>query len=126
MGCLSTQAKVPLMKENTTNTAIKDIILFNVHHDAQEDYWIEQIARTPSQTTCLFNDFESIHKSVPTRICRLFCGNINCKYENWKLNHNKNAIDGLHSNFINPNILATQRPTERIIKEYDLINQFSK
>jgi protein tyrosine phosphatase domain-containing protein 1 len=36
----------------------------------------------------------------------------------------KNAIDGLFSNWITDNILAHQRPSSRLISEFDLINVF--
>jgi hypothetical protein len=56
-----------------------------------------------------------------------FCGGANCKYENWKLWTNTkyagvNAIDGIFSSWITPKILASQRPSTRLIKEFDLIN----
>ena len=35
-----------------------------------------------------------------------------------------NAIDGLYSNWITNHIMAMQRPSTRLIKEYDLINVF--
>lgn len=59
-----------------------------------------------------------------------FCGGKECKYENWKLwtnDHNHpNAIDGLFSNWITPSILAMQRPSTRIINEYQILNQFKQ
>jgi len=60
----------------------------------------------------------------------MFCGGSNCKYENYQnwINDPKhpNAIEGLFSNWIGGNILATQRPSTNIIKKYDLINEFKK
>lgn len=35
-----------------------------------------------------------------------------------------NAIEGLNSNWITPNILAMQRPSERLIKEFNIYQQF--
>ncbi|ORX87783.1 hypothetical protein BCR32DRAFT_239887 [Anaeromyces robustus] len=60
----------------------------------------------------------------------MFCGGSNCKYENY-LNwvndsEHPNAIEGLYSNWIGGNILATQRPSTKIIKKYNLINEFKK
>lgn len=37
--------------------------------------------------------------------CR-FCGGKTCKHENWKLVKNP-AIEGLHSNWINDNVIAS-------------------
>ncbi|KAI8916281.1 hypothetical protein EDD86DRAFT_222199 [Gorgonomyces haynaldii] len=60
----------------------------------------------------------------------MFCGGKECKYENYKLwnteKSGKNAIDGLYSSWITPEILAMQRPSSRLIKEFDLTNVFQK
>ncbi|KAI9205161.1 uncharacterized protein BJ171DRAFT_581367 [Polychytrium aggregatum] len=57
-----------------------------------------------------------------------FCGGKECKYENWRQwtsdPRHPNAIDGLFSNWISPNILAMQRPSTRLMKEYNLIETF--
>lgn len=50
------------------------------------------------------------------------------KYENYKLwtktPSNTNAIDGLYSNWITSQLLATARPSTRLIKEHNLIEIF--
>jgi hypothetical protein len=59
-------------------------------------------------------------------IC-FFCGGKNCKYENYLTNKNKpNAIKGLNSNFITENVIAGQRPSDILIQEYNLLEQFKK
>ena len=40
-----------------------------------------------------------------TKIHCRFCGGKSCKHENWKLCTNP-AIEGLHSNWINDNVIA--------------------
>ncbi|KAJ3275392.1 Protein tyrosine phosphatase domain-containing protein 1 [Terramyces sp. JEL0728] len=60
-----------------------------------------------------------------------FCGGKECKYENWTLwtpekYPGKNAFDGLFSSWISENILAMQRPSTRIIKEYNVIQKFTE
>ena len=40
-----------------------------------------------------------------TKIHCRFCGGKSCKHENWKLCTNP-AIEGLHSNWINENVIA--------------------
>lgn len=60
-----------------------------------------------------------------------FCGGKECKYENWKLwtgekYQGVNAVDGLFSNWITNKILAMQRPSTRLIKEYNLISAFKE
>ncbi|KAH6568964.1 hypothetical protein BASA60_006545 [Batrachochytrium salamandrivorans] len=60
-----------------------------------------------------------------------FCGGKECKYENWKLwtadsYVGVNAIDGLFCNWITDNILAMQRPSSRLIKEFDLVTKFQE
>jgi hypothetical protein len=63
------------------------------------------------------------HKAVT--ICRFTCGGKKCRHEDWRVNPNS-AIRGLNSDWITPNILATQRPSSRLIKEYGIIDQFHK
>lgn len=54
-----------------------------------------------------------------------FCGGKKCKYENFLENENyPNAIKGLNSNFITEDIIASQRPSDSLIKKYDLVRQF--
>lgn len=56
-----------------------------------------------------------------------FCGGKKCKYENFLENENHpNAIKGLNSNFITDNIIASQRPSDALIKKYDLVRQFKE
>ncbi|KAK6092180.1 hypothetical protein MT418_007426 [Batrachochytrium dendrobatidis] len=60
-----------------------------------------------------------------------FCGGKECKYENWRLWTTEkyvgvNAIDGLFCNWITDNILAMQRPSTRLMKEYGLISKFQE
>lgn len=54
-----------------------------------------------------------------------FCGGKKCKLENW-LNHPKPAIKGLNSDWITNRFLAMQRPSSRLIKDFDIISQFKK
>ena len=60
----------------------------------------------------------------------LLCGGVLCPYENYTLwtsdPDHPNAIDGLFSNWITNNILATQRPSTRLIKEYSLLERFQQ
>lgn len=57
-----------------------------------------------------------------------FCGGHKCKYENYDnwldAKDSHNAIVGLYSNWITDNILATARPSSRIMEQYDIIDQF--
>jgi hypothetical protein len=54
-----------------------------------------------------------------------FCGGKKCAREDWT-RHSNAAIRGLHSDWINENILATQRLSSRIIQEFDIIQQFKE
>ena len=59
-------------------------------------------------------------------ICK-FCGGPSCPQEDFRTNKiQPNAIEGLHSNWITHNILAMQRPSERIIREYSIYSRFKK
>mmetsp|Transcript_2771 Transcript_2771/g.2927 ORF Transcript_2771/g.2927 Transcript_2771/m.2927 type:complete len:466 (-) Transcript_2771:584-1981(-) len=64
------------------------------------------------------SEFERI-----TKIRCMFCGGATCKNENW-LRHPNAAIEGLHSDWITEDILAMQRPSERLIQEYNILEQF--
>lgn len=59
-----------------------------------------------------------------------FCGGKNCEYEDytkWKSKKNTHiAIEGLFSNWITDHIIATQRPSSRLIKEHNIIQQFKE
>jgi hypothetical protein len=43
-----------------------------------------------------------------------------CHYEDWTKTKGTLALDGLHSNFITPQIIATSRPTRKAIEEHSL------
>lgn len=53
----------------------------------------------------------------------VFCGGRSCKHENWTL-HKNPALEGLNSDWITENILATQRLSSRLIKEFKILEQF--
>ena len=48
-----------------------------------------------------------------------------CKHENWKLCE-KPAIRGLHSEWVEGVIVGSQRLSDRLIKEFNIIDQFKK
>jgi hypothetical protein len=52
-----------------------------------------------------------------------FCGGATCKHENW-VNCKSPAIKGLHSTYIDNDIIASQRPSTVLIEQYDLIETF--
>ena len=55
----------------------------------------------------------------------MFCGGASCKHENW-IHHPNPAIRGLNSDQITNDVYASQRFSNRLIKEYKLINQFKE
>jgi len=59
-----------------------------------------------------------------TFICK-FCGGKSCKHENY-LTHPGSAIKGLNSDWITSDILAMQRPSSRIIKEFEITKEFNR
>ena len=67
---------------------------------------------------------EPLFSLKETFICT-FCGGKNCKHENF-LNHKNPAIHGLNSDKIDDNIFASQRPSNSLIKKYDLISKFKE
>jgi hypothetical protein len=54
-----------------------------------------------------------------------FCGGEKCKHENWK-NHEYPAIRGLHSDYITEEVIASQRPSSVLVRDYNLINVFKE
>ncbi len=50
----------------------------------------------------------------------MFCGGKGCRHENYKRNKNP-AIIGLHSDWIDDNIIASQRLSSRIIQQHDVL-----
>ena len=67
---------------------------------------------------------EPLFSLKETLICT-FCGGKNCKHENF-LNHKNPAIQGLNCDKIDDNIYASQRPSNSLIKNYDLITKFKE
>lgn len=54
-----------------------------------------------------------------------FCGGKGCKHEDWT-QCKRPAIKGLNSNWINNDIVASQRLSARLIKEYDIVAQMKE
>lgn len=55
----------------------------------------------------------------------IFCFGSSCPKENY-LKHRNPAIEGLHSDWVNSNIIAMQRPSSRLIREFNITEQFKK
>lgn len=60
-----------------------------------------------------------------TLICR-FCGGKSCKREDWTKQKEVSAVRGLHSTWVTTDLLAMQRPSSRLIREFDIIRQFKE
>ena len=60
-------------------------------------------------------------------LCSLsLSGGKSCKREDWTKQADAPAIQGLHSTWVSANVLAMQRPSSRLIKQYGIIDQFKK
>lgn len=64
------------------------------------------------------------YEDKDTLICR-FCGGESCKHEDYRTIKNP-AIPGLNSNWINEDIVASQRPNARLLKEHHSIEFMKK
>ena len=73
----------------------------------------------PEEKKQFFHEFKD-------KIRCFFCGGKNCKHENYLNNKNNNAIEGLNSNYITENVIASQRPSEILIEKYKLISKFKE
>ncbi|CDW87041.1 protein tyrosine phosphatase domain-containing protein 1 [Stylonychia lemnae] len=60
-----------------------------------------------------------------TKLHCQFCGGKTCKHENWTRCPTP-AIQGLHSNWINDNVIASQRLSDRLIHQFEIIKQFKE
>lgn len=60
--------------------------------------------------------------------CSLFCGGVKCKHEDWNVcKDRKNvhpAVEGLNSNWVGDEVIASQRPSTSLFLKYLLIQQF--
>lgn len=78
-------------------------------------------------TTALLRPGSSKHKvakwDYPTQefICR-FCGGKSCHHEIWT-NNPVSIIRGIDTDWIVPSIMASQRPSTRLMEEYDIMAQ---
>lgn len=61
--------------------------------------------------------------SIKTQFICFFCGGQTCKHEDYTKHKSNSYIKGLHSDLINDNIIASQRPSTILIKKYDLIKE---
>ncbi|CAI2728619.1 unnamed protein product [Schistosoma spindalis] len=72
---------------------------------------------------------DMMRQGIPEKnLCLLFCGGSKCKYCNPSsfFDKSKMHLNGLYSTWITQNILATSRPSEKLIKEFDIIGQFKR
>ena len=81
---------------------------------------LTQKRNPPEEKKKFFHEFKD-------KLRCFFCGGRNCKHENYINNiKNNNAIEGLNSNFITENVIASQRPSEILIQKYKLIQKFKE
>ena len=126
MGCYTSLPIIPSSRTTQANSEIRRIIYSHIQHHIQEIHWLIQTTQTSNlQSLFPIIGTDSTHRHIPIGMCKFYCKGKKCKYENWMLNHTSNALNGLNSNWINSHIIASQRITEKIIKEYDLKGQFA-
>ena len=75
---------------------------------------------------CCNHFSKAIHFAGGLKFYCRFCGGKACSHENWKLQGRKSAIEGLNSDWITEDILACQRPSSRILREYQIANSFKE
>ena len=66
---------------------------------------------------------KKLYSSKSVLIC-IFCGGEKCMHENYLENPTHNAIVGLNSDQIDENLFASQRPSNILIEQFNLIEQF--
>jgi protein tyrosine phosphatase domain-containing protein 1 len=90
--------------------------------DQQTPKPIKKSAVSPI-TSPLKTTFHRANWEAKSTFLCFFCGGKSCKHENWQKNKNT-VVKGLNADWITPNILAMQRPSSKLIKEFDLVDQF--
>ncbi|KAI6176013.1 hypothetical protein M3Y97_00752800 [Aphelenchoides bicaudatus] len=86
------------------------------------------VSATSSSAKTYSSIRSSIIKMTPeTMKCKLYCRGTNCRYCTWRpWPKEQQAIEGLYSSWITPNILAMARPTTEAIEKFDIIKQFKE
>ena len=77
------------------------------------------------QTPKYLNDKKKNLYPLKDQFRCLFCGGKNCPHEDYT-KHKNPAIKGLNSDLIDGIIFASQRPSNLLIKKYDIINSFKE
>ena len=73
--------------------------------------------KSPMQRAIVARDF----KKTGDFWCK-FCGGAKCPHEDWTKNPtNPIEFEGLNCNWITENILVCQRPSKRLIRQYNLV-----
>ncbi|MEQ2195482.1 hypothetical protein XENOCAPTIV_013425 [Xenoophorus captivus] len=71
---------------------------------------------------------ENLVRAIPPKLlCMLACGGKDCRYEGpecWK--SNQQVIRGLFSSWVTDDIIAMARPSNHLIKKYNIIEQFQR
>ncbi|XP_054897633.1 protein tyrosine phosphatase domain-containing protein 1 [Poeciliopsis prolifica] len=71
---------------------------------------------------------ENLVRAIPPKLlCLLACGGKDCRYEGpecWK--SNQQVIRGLFSSWVTDDIIAMARPSNHLIKKYNIIEQFQR
>eukprot|EP00755_Sulcionema_specki_P001594 Sspe_Gene.117165::Locus_107882_Transcript_1_1_Confidence_1.000_Length_2109::g.117165::m.117165/K18078/PTPDC1; protein tyrosine phosphatase domain-containing protein 1 len=92
----------------------------------------------PANKAWVLNDHSRVESTVGGNVidkirqqlhCK-FCGGKSCKHEDWtralKRKNSHVAIRGLHSNWVEDWVVASQRPSTGLIKEHGIIEQFKE
>ncbi|XP_013867777.1 protein tyrosine phosphatase domain-containing protein 1 [Austrofundulus limnaeus] len=71
---------------------------------------------------------ENLVRAIPPKLlCLLVCGGKDCRYEGpecWK--SNQQVVRGIFSSWVTDDIIAMARPSNQLIKKYDIIEQFQR
>ena len=108
-----------LMKNSTTRINILSNFNNEILSKNSKKMNTTQKKNPPEEKKQFFHEFKD-------KIRCFFCGGKNCKHENYLNNKNNNAIEGLNSNYITENVIASQRPSEILIEKYKLISKFKE
>lgn len=104
---------------NTPVPAQKSLVLSSPSSSSSSSLSVSPLSSSP---VCLkpWQPHVNDHRSL---ICR-FCGGSSCSRENYLTQRTDTpAITGLHSTWISSGIIASQRPSSRLIQQHDIITQ---
>ena len=134
-----TKKKEFLQINNKTNMNMDSLLKTPTSNPKESSTRLNNMSKSRNKNTILQSGIIGTTKKEPLKETKkffhefkdklrcFFCGGKKCKHENYLNNiSNNNAIEGLNSNYITDNIIASQRPSEVLIDKFKLVSKFKE